>query len=309
MVLGLDSLFSGRDGRDAARAMSDTLIDAQDRALGTINQGTSRAIADLGRARGVYRGAQRRQLGALDQGYDTAREYGERAYDAFTPYTTAGQTAFSQYQDAIGMNGDEGRTRALGAFRAGPGYQWQVDEATKAAANRASSLGLAASGNTLDAITRLGSNLADQEYGSYLDRLNGVTQLGYNATGQQAGALRDLGTLATSHGTQRASVYGTTADRVGATFGQQAGYRYGAGNTGGQLIANIGQGLANAARENELAGQNAAANRFGAIMGGVNALGSMFGLQMPTSFSKGADGSITSNGGGTLGGTLFGKMF
>ncbi|MEZ0171028.1 hypothetical protein [Microvirga sp. TS319] len=296
-MFGLDKLTSGKDGRDAAKAMSDVLVNTRDSALQSIDRGTNRAVADLGRARDVYRGAQRNQLDALRSGYDTARDYGQRAYDAFTPYTNAGRNAFSQYQDAIGMNGADGRTRALSAFQAGPGYQWQVDQASDAAARKASALGLTASGNTLDAITRLGSNLANQEYGSYLDRLNGVAKLGYDATGQQAGALRDLGNLATNYGTQRANVYGQTAGNIGHTYGQQAGYRYGAGNTGGQLIANIGQGLANAASQNELAGQQAAANRAGLLMSGLQLGASVLG----GGFGGGMGGGM---GGGL--GSLFG---
>ena len=46
---------------------------------------------------------------------------------------------------------------------------------------------MAGSGNTLQAITGLASNLANQEYGSYLDRLQGLSGQGLSAAGSMSG--------------------------------------------------------------------------------------------------------------------------
>ncbi len=78
------------------------------------------------------------------------------------------------YADSLGLNGSGGNAAATAAFQASPNYQYQVDQATDAAARKAASLGMAASGNTLSAITTLGSNLANQEYDTWQNNLNGL---------------------------------------------------------------------------------------------------------------------------------------
>ncbi len=89
-------------------------------------------------------------LGALDTSAglygDLAKKYG-------------GATSLAL--DALGVNGADGNTRATQAFQAGPGYQWQVDQATDAAARKAAALGIAGSGNTLAEIgTRVSAALS-----------------------------------------------------------------------------------------------------------------------------------------------------
>jgi hypothetical protein len=64
----------------------------------------------------------------------------------------------------------------------GPGYDFAVSEATNAAARKAASLGIAGSGNTLDAIRDRAQGFANQEYGSYLDRLAGLISPALTAT-------------------------------------------------------------------------------------------------------------------------------
>lgn len=187
-------------------------------------------------------------LKALDSGYKGARQDYTRASERYQPYADTGLKALSGLSDATGVNGQEGHDRAVAAFRAGPGYDWQVDQATDAVARKASSLGVLGSGNTMAAITDRASHLADQEYDDYLDRLSGLTELGYSATGAQAGIDQDMGNLNAQKGRDKADVYGTytgmavnsradTADRIASA------------RTGGFM-----------------AGQNAAANRWNAGM-------------------------------------------
>ncbi|WP_262268617.1 hypothetical protein [Microvirga yunnanensis] len=163
----------------------------------------------------------------------------------------------------------------MAAFRAGPGYQYQVDQATDAVARKASALGMLGSGNTAAAISDRAGHMADQEYDRYLGRLDGLNRLGYDATGRQAGVLSDRADLFTGRGRDRASVYGD-ATRLGVSTAQHTA-----------------DGAVSALHGGMMAGQNAAANRFGAIMGG---------LQLGSKLLGGAAG------GGGLGrlGSLFG---
>ena len=69
----------------------------------------------------------------------------------------------------------------------------------------ASAAGMLNSGNTLTALSKFGTGLADQEYGSWLDRLNGLSGQGLTAANGAAGSLGNL-----------ASLYqGTADDRLG----------------------------------------------------------------------------------------------
>jgi hypothetical protein len=87
-------------------------------------------------------------------------------------------------------------------------------------ARKAASLGIAGSGNTQAAIADRAGHMADAEYGSWQDRLDGINRLGYAATGAQAGVDRGIGDLYANEGQGVAGVYGNDAARkAGITTG------------------------------------------------------------------------------------------
>lgn len=117
------------------------------------------------------------------------------AIGAYQPWVTSGGAANTMYSNALGLNGADGNATATGAFQAGPGYQFAMDQGTQAALRGASAGGMLNSGNTLTALTQFGQGLANQEYGSWLDRLSGMSSQGLSAAGGQAsgyGGLADL---------------------------------------------------------------------------------------------------------------------
>ena len=117
-------------------------------------------------------------IGSVGKGYDQARsDLGTQytgAIDRLDPYNQAGLKGLGMYQNSLGLNGASGNADAVAAFQASPGYQWQVDQATDAAARKASATGALGSGNTMAAIATLGSNLANQEYGGWQNRLSAL---------------------------------------------------------------------------------------------------------------------------------------
>jgi len=128
-----------------------------------------------------------------------------QAVGNYDPYLAAGKSATNMYSNALGLNGADGNAAATGAFQAGPGYQFSLDQGTQAALRGASAAGMLNSGNTLTALSQYGTGLANQEYGSWLDRLNGLSGQGLNAANGAAGSLGNL-----------ASLYQNTAnDRLG----------------------------------------------------------------------------------------------
>jgi hypothetical protein len=150
--------------------------------------------------------------------------------DAYKPLSALGQKyggATDLYLDALGVNGAGGADRAKSAFTVGPGYQFQQDEAAKIAANKAASLGIAGSGNTLQAISDRAQNIANTEYGSYLDRLASFVNPELSATSGAASGIasgyKSLADLYYGQGRDIAGAYGTNANQVGSVEAARAG--------------------------------------------------------------------------------------
>lgn len=131
----------------------------------------------------------------IDRGEQKSSGALKNAIAGYNPYTKAGAGAVGMYSNALGLNGAKGNAAATGAFQAGPGYQFAMDQGTQAALRGASAAGMLNSGNTLTALTGYGQGLANQEYGNWLDRLNGLSNTGLSAANGQANAYGGLSNL------------------------------------------------------------------------------------------------------------------
>jgi len=148
------------------------------------------------------------------------------------PWLDAGKKALSQYMGELGMGGAGFQSQ----FQETPGYQYQVDQAEKGAINHLGALGMKNSGAALQALTKLRSGLANQEYGNYLGRISGVAGVGQNQVNQtnslaQNSAL-NTGQLMQDAGAARASGYVGAANawtgalnNMGNTLGNWASYQ------------------------------------------------------------------------------------
>jgi hypothetical protein len=221
---------------------------------------------------------------ALGQGEGQLRQ-GANAADAYYQPLAAGADAgYSQYGDAAGVNGTEGQSRARQNFQTGPGYEFMVNQGTNAAARAANATGMGASGNTLDAVTRLGSNLANQEWGSYVNRLSPYLNLAPQIAGQRAGIQTGLGQnlaqLGQNIGGQRANLAGqvgaSRASLAGQLGNQQANLANSVGANRANLAGQIGQQRAGQFQHtgDQLAANNAAQagafNQYGRDMAGLS---------------------------------------
>jgi hypothetical protein len=130
-LLGLDA---GKATMKAANQNREDIDALGKRGIGYINAGENKSAALLGQAANLY-----------------------------NPYINSGTAANTMYANALGLNGAGGRTAAEGAFKAGPGYQFQVDEAMRGAERAASAGGMLASGHLLAELQGRGQNLANQE--------------------------------------------------------------------------------------------------------------------------------------------------
>lgn len=159
----LSDLFGGA-GKTAARANMGLLNGFETKANQQIDAGSGQAQDYLGQAGDIYSGLADRSLGNLDF-----------------------------YKDALGLNGQAGNAATMDRFQAGPGYEFAMNQGLDALDRRAAAKGQLNSGNsTIDTLT-YAQGLGNQEFGSWLDRLQGFdSQQNQNyvgALGGQAGAL------------------------------------------------------------------------------------------------------------------------
>jgi hypothetical protein len=199
-------------------------------------------------------------------GRNTANDYYARALAPYQQLYDVGKAGVDAYSDALGLNGAEGNARAASRFQAGPGYQWMVDQAIANADRGAAARGTLSSGGTRAAEIGLASNLANQEWGNYLNRFSPLTSL----AGSSASGISGVNTTA-------------------------AGTNYQAGKD----LADYGwkqqTGIADAQAAADLAGYNASQNAWGAIFQGANLGAKLLG------FGSGPGGGF-SNFASSLGG-------
>jgi hypothetical protein len=181
--MGLFDVFTGGSAKKAAGENKELLYAAQKHGINALDFGREGALGALDTAAGAYAPLT-----------DLATKYG---------------AGTGLYMDSLGVNGAEGNARAVGAFQAGPGYDFAVNQSLDALDRRAASRGLLASGNTtLDTLGTV-TGLANQEYGNWQGRLAGLAPLELGATGQAATGIAGANTA-------KAGVYtGDAANRVG----------------------------------------------------------------------------------------------
>ena len=142
------------------------------------------------------------------------------------PWRTAGGTAIPAVQDAAGLNGQEGYDRAVAAFHTSPGYGFALDQGLRAIDHGAAAKGILNSGETLKAEQKFGTGLADQDFGTYYNRLMDLSKLGETAAAGSASATADAskGEAQTdlSQGSALSSIYGNTATGIGTAANNYA---------------------------------------------------------------------------------------
>lgn len=97
------------------------------------------------------------------------------------------------YSDALGINGATGNANAVDAFHVSPGYQFGVDQGTRALMRTAAARGEVGGGGLGIDLAKYVTGTANNEFGNWLDRLGGFQQQLPGATAQATGALDTLG--------------------------------------------------------------------------------------------------------------------
>lgn len=145
------------------------------------------------------------QSGAISSGQ-------QQANAVLAPYSNTGVQSNTRTADLLGLNGQPAADTAMSGFQASPGYQYQVQQGLRAVDAGASAKGMLRSGATLKAEQELGNNLANQDFGNYISRLNSLSNYGITAAGGQA-------STDTSAAGQQASIYGNEGSNISKAIG------------------------------------------------------------------------------------------
>lgn len=198
--------------------------------MGIFDAFTGKAAKDAAAAnKAEYEKYGRESMTDLDRGFAGAMPELDNAVDAYTPLTDLGRKyggGTDLYMDALGVNGPEGNTRAVGAFQESPGYAAMRDEAIEQTMRHANRMG--AGGNVIQAVTDRSSDLANRQWGEWLTRLGGFVNPELQATSGGAAG--------------KAAGYGAKAGLWQTDAGNRIGVR---GNVAGG-IANANTAAANA---------------------------------------------------------------
>ncbi len=198
-----------------------------------------------------------------------------------TPYMTAGGDALTNLSQLMQPGGDLNRNFTFQDMQAlDPGYQFRMDQASKALQASAAAKGGALGGGTLQSLSNLNQNLASSEYGAAFDRFraqqtdrfnrfNTLAGMGYNAASNAA-------TLGLRGGEDLAN-YLLDPAKWAATqrYGGQVAMANNAMTTGSNLASLItGGGAAQAA--GTMGSANAWANALGGVGNAVGQVGKYY---------------------------------
>lgn len=165
--------------------------------------------------------AAKKNMGIINALDTKGTGYLTEAKDLNTDVMNLGKQGATLYADAMGLNGAAGSANASGAFTTQPGYDFGLDQGLQAIQRLGSSQGRLQSGNTDIDLLQYGVKTANDEYGSWLDRLGGYNGMYERGTGAVTGSLGDLtdfaGTIAGGK---------TSANNMKAQ-GQEAGQGWG----------------------------------------------------------------------------------
>ena len=109
-----------------------------------------------------------------------------------SPYTTSGTNALTAQENLLGLNGAAGtgaQQQAFDNFNNSTGYQFGLNNGLNAINSNAYASGDADSGSTLKALQDRGTQLANQQFGTYYNDLNGLSNQGLDAYRSLAGEM------------------------------------------------------------------------------------------------------------------------
>lgn len=273
------SIFSGSSGRNAAVASNRELAAGLTNASGQLTAGKDAAAGYLNQNPDIYNSATNKAQGLLDSAYADAKGAVSGNNQYYQPYYDTGTQANTALANANGLNGAAGYNDAMSQFRTGPGYQFQMDQGLDAINRGAAARGGLASGNNTVDIMKYAQGMANQSWQQNVNNLSGMANTGMQAAQGMAQNNQSIAQLASNYGQNSAQLQQGYGDRLAGNNTALAGNETNTANTMANMTYNTANQMAQNTGQGMMAGQTAAQNRFGAVMGGVKAgLGFLGGL-------------------------------
>ena len=144
------------------------------------------------------------------------------------PYTGLGQQAMGAYENLLGIGKDGKVDPALAqqTLRNMPGYQFAQQQGSQNTLASAGAMGMGLSGNTLTALDKFNTGLADQTYQQELQNLLQPVQIGQAASaGQSANignAANNMSNIMTNQGTNQANIAMGVGSGITGSIGNAA---------------------------------------------------------------------------------------
>jgi len=186
-----------------------------------VNQDSSRRAADA-------------QTNAANNANTAAISQNNQARIDNQPWRDQGITALNEINAQMP---DLNKQFTMSDFQADPGYQFRMDEGTKAIERSAAVRGGIASGRTLKELTRFGQNNADQAYQGAYDRFNNDRSNRFNRLASLAGIGQTANQSNVNSGTNMGN---NISNNITSAGNAQAA---GSMATGNAVNSGIGQGM------------------------------------------------------------------
>lgn len=106
----------------------------------------------------------------------------------YAPQVQQGLDASDAYGNLLGLSGPSRFDEQFNDYKDSSGYNFMLDQGSKAITGNNAAKGLLNSGSTLKALNTFGQNTASTYFNQYLDRLLGLTKSGQEAGGLISGA-------------------------------------------------------------------------------------------------------------------------
>lgn len=165
--------------------------------------GTAAAIiggAVIGGASSIIGGnkaAKAQQQASNAANAESARQYNQTRADQLAmlaqqradqaPWLDAGKNALAQLVNGTQAGGQFAKTFTMADFQADPGYQFRLDEGTRAIERSAAARGGLLSGAAAKALTRYSQGMASDEFNNAYNRFNNDKSTGFNRLASLAG--------------------------------------------------------------------------------------------------------------------------
>src|SRR3990167_399469 len=199
LVGGAVSLIAARRSAKAAKTAASTVAGAERENRALAEKSTAASMTD-------FDAALKSALTALGGSSDIASGYQQPFYDT-------GTESLSQLADILGINGPEAAAAAMARFQTSPGYQFELDQGTRAIDRSAAARGGLYSGKTGEDLRTFGQGLANREFNNYLSRLAELAGSGQGAAGT-------LSQIASGFGSNAANtLLGTAANKANTRVG------------------------------------------------------------------------------------------